>query len=294
MDIVIVPCYMRPEYLSLCLEYLSKAEGAHEGKEYWLCQDFRRDDESRYKMQMQWTREVIEKSPLPVRYIQRKPHNFAGNSYNTLEAYWEAYQTDARYVYLVEEDCLVTPDHFIWHEAIQQKEPDTMCSIAYRCSRNNEAKTDITDAGSYFTSSRDYASIGVCWKRERLAPIVAHAKFEYYDSPGHYLDSNFPEDIYSGWFHEQDGAAMRIMHREKAFTTWAYVPRVYHMGWYGYHRPSGRAPSGQLQIKIDAIREQLGDRERLKISAPDFGDIEPYDATLNVPFESLHKEQHFE
>ena len=41
MDIVIITAYMRPEYLWLCLEYLSKAVGAHVDKEYWLCQDMR-------------------------------------------------------------------------------------------------------------------------------------------------------------------------------------------------------------------------------------------------------------
>src|SRR5277367_3036273 len=120
MDIVLIPTYMRPEYLALCLEFLAKAEGAHDNKEYWICQDMRFDDDNRFGMQLRWTKEVLENSPLPVRYIQRKPHGWSGNSYNTLEAYKEAYGTDGvQNVYLVEEDVLVTKDFFRWHEAVQ-------------------------------------------------------------------------------------------------------------------------------------------------------------------------------
>ena len=178
MDIVLIPAYFRPEYLSLCLEYLSKAEGARDDKQYWICQDFRHADEHRYGVQLRWTKEVIEKSPLPVRYIERRPHEYPGNSYNTLEAYKEAHATNARFVYLVEDDCLVTEDYFRWHEAIQEKENAILCSVGYRCIRNGEARKDITDPGAYFVSSRDFASVGVCWKRERLGPVVAHARPE--------------------------------------------------------------------------------------------------------------------
>jgi hypothetical protein len=210
-----------------------------------------------------------------------------------LEGYKEAYGTNARFVYLVEEDVLVTPDFFLWHEAIQNQEPDTMCSIAYRCSRNNEAKTDITDAGGYFTTARDFASIGVAWRRERLSAVVAHACSEYYGNNEAYIGRTFPGNRFSQDFGEQDGLIMRCMWNERAFTTWPYVPRAYHLGGYGYHRPNGTRPDGQLQLKIQTLRGWISDRVKLKEVAPDFGDIEPYDATLNVPFTTLHKEQHF-
>ncbi len=293
-DIVLIPAYMRPEYLSLCLEYLSKAEGARDGKEYWILQDMRFEDEHRYGMQMRWTREVIENSPLPVRYIQRKPHGWPGNSYNVLEGYKEAYErTDARFVYLVEEDVLVTPDFFTWHEAVQEKESDAMCSIGYRCSRNADARKDITDSEAYFTTARDYASIGVCWRRERLVPLTSHCVPAYYADQSGYISRTFPGNRFAGDFCEQDGLIMRCMWESRGFTVWAYVSRAFHFGWFGYHRPNGRRPDGQLQMKIDAIRAQLCDREQLKISAPDFGDIEPYDDSLNKPFAELKKVEHF-
>lgn len=293
MDIVLIPAYFRPEFLALCLEYLSKAEGARDNKEYWVCQDFREHDDARHSIEARWTKDVIESSPLPVRFVQRKPHNFPGNSYNTLEAYKDAYMTDARFVYLVEEDVIVTPDFFLWHEAIHTVEPETMCSIGYRCSRNPEVRKDISDPSAYFTSRKDYASIGVCWRREHLDVVVEHAHPGYYMNMGGYLDARFPRDVYSGWFHEQDGAIMRVMHEQYAFTCWPVNPRAFHVGGYGYHRPGGRRPDGQLTAKIDTLRQWIHDAEILKVVAPDFGDIEPVPQDMHYSWEKLHKVQEF-
>lgn len=293
MDLVLIPAYMRPELLSLCLEYLSKAEGAHNDKQYWICQDMRFEDEHRYGIQLRWTQEVLDKSPLPVRYLVRAKHSFGGNSYNTMEAYKEAYATDARFVYLVEEDVLVTPDFFTWHESVQAQESTAMCSIGYRCSRNNEARTDITDAAAYFTSARDYASIGVAWRRESLQPLTRHCRADYYSDPSGYIQRTFPNNRFAGDFCEQDGLIMRLMWDERGYTVWPYVPRCYHLGGYGYHRPSGRRPDGQLERKIEFLKSVIQDGPELKRLFPDFGDIEPYDGRLNVPFTELKKEQHF-
>jgi hypothetical protein len=65
------------------------------------------------------------------------------------------------------------------------------------------------------------------------------------------------------------------------------------MGWYGYHRPNGRRPEGQLAAKVSALRSAIRNRETLQVVAPDFGDIEAYDDRLNQPFNVLYKEQHF-
>lgn len=295
MDIVIITTFHRPEYLSLCLEYLAKADGAHEGKEYWLFQDMRPEDEHRNKMQLDWTREVIEKSPVPLRVIRRAPHTFPGNSYNTLEAYKEAYESSARFVHLVEDDCLVSSDYFRWHESIQEKEKGLLCSVGYRCIRNSAARKDISDPAAYFLSGKDYASVGVCWRREELGPIVEHARPEYYAESQIYLDNRFPQDIYSGWFSEQDGCIMRVLHERKKNVAWAYAPRTFHFGGYGYHR-FGKRPDGQLADKVRTLRSWIHDGALLKQMFPDFGDMEPMSEDLNYEWssEELHCVQRFE
>lgn len=292
-SIVLITSYYRPEYLALCLEYLAKADGARDNKEYWICHDYRYHDEHRYAIQERWNREVVENSPLPIKFIRRAAHSYEGNSYNTLESYREAYLTDADLVYLVEDDVLVTPDFFTWHEAVQAQEPAVMCSVAYRCSRNHEARTDITESGAYFVSARDYASIGVCWKRERLSPVLAHANPAYCAAPSDYLVRVFPGNRFAGDFSEQDGLIMRVMWDLRQEVVWPYVPRCYHMGWYGYHRPNGKRPDGQLAAKISSIRADITQPDRLKSVAPDFGDIEPYDERLNVSFTKLKRMEYF-
>ena len=71
-------------------------------------------------------------------------------------------------------------DFFRWHEAVQAVEPNTMCSIAYRCSRNREAFTHIVDPAAYFTTERDYACIGVCWRADSLARLASHCSPAYF------------------------------------------------------------------------------------------------------------------
>ncbi len=293
-DIVLVPTYYRPEYLSLCLEYLSKARGIQD-KEIWVCQDFREHDEHRHYLEEQWTAAVLDdwKTKLPVRFIRRGKHSFVGNSLNVLLSYKEAYLQKPRYVYLVEDDVLVTQDFFEWHEAVQA-DGDYMCSVAYRCSRNNEARKDVIDPNAYFTTARDYASIGVCWKSEKLKPVVHHCGDEYFQNLDGYVLKTFPGNRFAGDFSEQDGLIMRVMWETKGVTAWPYVPRCYHMGWYGYHRPNGMRPGGHLDQKISALRSIISDAERLKVAAPDFGDIEPFPITGPGAWSKLYKIQHFD
>lgn len=264
-DLIIITSYNRPDYLRLCLEYLFNAEGIFSNKVISL-------DIDRGKSLIREFYEVIYDFPLfrfdlPT-YIHWHPeHTFHGNSYNTLEAYKRAYGTEARFVYLIEDDVLVMPDFFKWHEAAQN-EGDFMCSIAYRCRRNSLVHKDVGDPAAYLTSSQDYASIGVCWKREKLAPIVEHAKEEYYRNLGGYLKLNFPNNRFSDCFTEQDGLIMRVMGETHGNTIWPFVPRAYHVGFAGYNRPC----SARLSYK--ELKETIYDEQKIKAADKDFGDIE--------------------
>ena len=294
-DIVLIPAYMRPEYLALCLEHLAAAPASRDDKQYWVCQDMRFEDDCRYGMQLRWTKEVLDNSPLPVRYIQRKPHGWNGNSYNTMEAYKEAYGTEARYVYLVEEDVLVTRDFFTWHEAVQDAEPDTLCSIAYRCSRNREARTDIVDPAAYFTTARDYASIGVCWRREIVSSGLQRTAnpsttlrlltTSYRSSP----TTDSPETSASKTDSSCDSCGKSehspVGPMFQDATTW---------GGTDITDQTDDDPKVSSLPKSPRYESLFATRVRLRVAAPDFGDIEPYDDRLNQPFNVLYKEQHFE
>ncbi len=296
-DVVLVPTYLRPEYLQICLEHLAQTTATATPKEFWICADRRPDDEHRYKIILDWQNDVMSawRGTLPIRFVQGAIHQFSGNSFNVLESYKKAYkEPGVRNVYLVEDDVFVTPDFFRWHEMAAEVEPDAMCSIAYRCSRNHEARTDVTDPGAYFTTARDYASIGVRWTREKLGPVLEHAREEYYADQSGYIRRVFAGNRFEGDFAEQDGKIMRVMWNTRGFTVWPYVPRCFHLGWYGYHRPNGKRPDGFLETKIGAIKGIISDPVKLKLAAPDFGDIEPYPTEPMGSYEGLTKLQHFD
>ena len=61
---------------------------------------------------------------------------------------------------------LVAPDFFTWHYAAQET-GDWFCSIASRCRKPS------LPVGSEYLKCTSYASIGVCFKREKLEPVIA-------------------------------------------------------------------------------------------------------------------------
>ena len=261
-DIVIITSYNRPDYLRLCLDYLSRAAGI-ENKEIRICID-------RGRSLLREFYEVINdfRPALNISTVIRPEHSYHGNSFNTLEAYKEAHASAAEFVYLVEDDVLVQPDFFTWHEAVQGL-CDCLCSIAYRCNRNSEARRDISDPTAYFVTARDFASVGVCWRRERLEPVIQHARPEYYADLGNYINRTFPNNRFGDCFTEQDGLIMRVMGVTNAFTVWPYVPRCYHVGFAGYNRPRGpRLSYAELQETVHKV-------EKVRAADRDFGDIEP-------------------
>lgn len=284
-DIVLITTYNRPDYLRLCLEYLSRAEGV-QTKEVRIYVD-------RGKSLIREIYEVVNdfRNQLRLTVSFREPHGYHGNSYNTLEAYKEAYASDAKFVYLVEDDVLIQPDFFKWHEAIQAKD-DFMCSIAYRCSRNPQVTRDPKlekNPEAYFISARDYASIGVCWRREKLADVVKHACTEYYQNMNDYILKNFPNNRFYECFTEQDGLIMRILDDIKGRIAWSYVPRCFHIGFSSYHR--FRSP----RLSYQEIKETIHNAEKVKMTDLDFGDIEPVpiEPTLVWDSNNLHCVQEF-
>ena len=280
-DRVLVTTYNRPAYLKLCLEYLSRAEGIAD-KEIFIYADRGLSGQSLMEMC-----DVVREFPqLEIKTFIRPQHNYQGNSYNTLEAYKEAYYSDAKFVYLVEDDVLVQPDFFRWHEAVQAQ-GDYLCSVAYRCSRNPLVRKDIVDSTLYFESSCDYASIGVAWRREKLAPIIEHAHEEYYSDLSGYLARNFPKNRFSGGYAEQDGLIMRILGATNGLVAWSFVPRCYHIGFSGYNRPLG------TRFSYEELKEIIHNPEKVKSADKDFGDVDPVPITAPQPWDKLTCVQRF-
>jgi hypothetical protein len=270
---VIIPTYYRPELLYLCLERVLGNPGA--GREIWLAQDRHAGDLPRHTRDEEETESVVAsfRTRLNLRRVVRPPHGYPGNSHNVLEAYRAAYQTDARYVYLIEEDVLVTEDFFRWHEAVQGR-GDYFCSVAYRCTRNPRVRHSDDPAG-YLECDGDYASIGVCWRRTNLAAVVRHATADYYGDPEGYVRARFPGSGLPPGAAEQDGLIQRLLIADGRPAAWASLPRAYHVGVWGYHRPAGVRFAGTLKERVHAMREAATSTAALRgLSRDPYNDVE--------------------
>lgn len=278
-DIVIVPSFYRPEFLAMCLEYLATAHGGP-GKEVWVCQDRHTQDEFHMTQQIPGVREVCRRYQDAFggfQLIERRPNNFRGNPSNFLEAYRTAYERqDVRYVYLVEDDVMVAPDFFLWHEAVQVK-LQPFISVAWHCIRETAKVPATDDPHAYVASYRDFSSIGICWARENLAPLVAHATADYYLDPGGYLRRAFPQNRYPRDQHiEQAGLISRLLHDKpgERLVVWSGPARVSHVGVQGYHRKDGPRFPGKLDDRIQSLRECLLSEDSMRaLNKSQWGDI---------------------
>lgn len=268
-DVVIVPSFYRPEFLTLCLEHLTKAIPGTAERVLWIFQDRHAGDGVELVRHLGDVRRIadtfVKQWGKGSQYVERRPHGFRANPYNFLEAYKEAYDQEPRYVYLVEEDVLVAPDFFLWHEAIQTKE-EPFISVGWHCVRPSAKVPPTNDPHAYLRSYRDFASIGVCWRRENLEPLLKHATPEYYDGHGRYLARMFPTSpVPSGQWTEQAGLITRLLHdapgRRKV--CWAGLSRVAHIGIQGYHRKDGHKFPGNVAERTTALRRAVQSRETL-------------------------------
>jgi hypothetical protein len=267
-DIVIVPTHNRPELLALCLEHLAACHGISD-KDVWVRAESRgelgRYAEENYEVIKQFAHRFC------LFYQHAPQHSFHGNSFNLLTAYKDAYHSGAERVYLVEDDVLVSPDFFRWHDALLSRHPGLFCSVGWHCLRRGDVPRGATDPHAYFLSKEDYASIGVCWPRDMLGRVVLHATMDYFNNPAGYLKRHFSHDPLSLDFSEQDGLIMRVLRETNAPVSWPFLRRCSHVGWYGYHRPDGPKLTGDLDVKTKDARRIVSDPDLLRKCGVRFG-----------------------
>ena len=266
-DIVVVPTYDRPEYLAVCLERLIAAKGSND-VEIWVCRDQHVGDHSTEIWDgMRWCVLAAQRDDFyceKFKYFLRNPHSYYGNSFNIFTALKDAYDAGAERVYLVEDDVFVTEDFFLWHEEIQKEVPNAFVSIASRVNASLEYAINgpevldesVADPMAYYTSDHAYSSIGVCFNRDAL----------------HWIVPDFcNEETYAklGPGVEQDLLIKKQMRSFQgvAPSVWPYVPRCYHMGWYGYHRRTGLKFNGTLEEKIAALKSTMYDQAKINSMA---------------------------
>lgn len=260
-DIVLIPCFKRPEFLSVCLEYILKAEFADQHTYVFLLDHGY--DKTLHK--------VINAFPLEkqVRETPRTKYTLGKQSHNLLEGYKYACSITDGLVYLIEDDIMVANDFFKWHRLAQER--INFCTIA--TANNNTKRDNGTELDGYYVGTKsDYQSLGVCWQSSVLKRhILLHANEYYYSNPVGYCE-RFTDSVIGKFFAEQDGLIRRIKERSNLPVLFASVPRAFHGGFIGYNRNRGKSIKGTLEQRIAFVRNVMESPELMREQAerPEF------------------------
>jgi len=258
-DVVLMPCWRRPEFLWHCLENLLRADGVDD-----LHVVFRPDSGHSTE-----TLEVIEHFAPELRSweIQHPPvcpFRRAKQSANLLLGYLLAASRARRFVFLLEEDVMISRDFFRWHRAVHAAADPLFCSIAVRHPDHIPPAPD--DAEGFYLNYGDFCSYGVCFDRSVLRQeLLPHINLNYLKRPKRYVARHFPRSRVGLGFVEQDGLIRRIQELSSRPIAYPCVPRAFDAGFYGYNRPGGLP--GSLASRVEQLRNIIYQPARLREAA---------------------------
>ena len=283
-DIILVPCYERPEFTRLCLQYLSHARGI-ENKEVCLFIDNHKGKDFREIFEAQQPNLQLAADLFPNRYFAscQEAHESYGNSRNVVDALKFGYNIGAERVFLVEDDILVAPDFFSWHEAVLE-EPSVFVSCSTALSKsahfqiNGPQAMDETyqDPAAYYLAEGPYSSNAVAFKRDNLGQLLSwFASEDRKWAPGY----------------EQDLLTQQFLHVTKQKSGWPFMPRAYNIGWYSYHINTGRKFTGTLAEQSAAIERVIKDSYALRDVSANNSAVTPLPEHWPVRLDSVRNVQ---
>ncbi len=248
-DVLVLPCWRRPEFLWHCLDNLTRAEGF--GSVHVLF----RPDTGYLPDNIDVIHSFAERLPsFEISLPPPCPFRRTKQSANLLLGYLAAAAPATQYVFLVEEDTMVARDFFRWHRAVQAAAGPLFCSIATR--NPNRAVTPPEDPEGYYISSGDFAANGVCFDKSVVQRLIApHVNMAYFRRPKAYLRRHFPESRVGLGFVEQDGLLRRIQERSDLPIAYPCMPRGFDAGFYGYNRPGG--VPGELAQRVRQLASTI-------------------------------------
>jgi len=257
-DVLLIPCWRRPEFLWHCLDNLTRAAGIEQ-----LHVIFRVDrghDPDVYRVIGEFAGRLrSHEIDIPVRCPYRKSKQSA----NVLGGYLLAASKTRQLVFMVEEDLMVARDFFRWHYAVHAAEPQLFCSLTTR--NHNRLVAASEDPRDYYLTTLDYCSLGVGIGRAIIQRLIApHVRREYFEDPNAYCARHFASSQVGAAFVEQDGLIRRIQEAQgqRCPIAYPYRPRAFHGGFFGYHR-SGRL-TGTLSQRIQEVGRVIYDSENMR------------------------------
>lgn len=273
MDVVLIIAWNRAEYLTLCLEQIATNKD-FKNKHYLLNLDhgYRKDNESVF---VEWCKE--NNLRYSVNHIPPTPYKVTKQSYAVFSGYQLAHTMSDRYIYMIEDDIMVSDRFFEWHEKAQKLNP--FCSIA---TTSNNTKTP---EGTYddYIELNSYQSLGVCWYKDSLNEVLDLITDDYYKNPIQFIRRNFPNSDINVNFCEQDGVINRMARSRKVI--YPLKGYAYHSGIYGYHR-SGKKITGTLDEKVVRLRQIIFNPDAMKKFILDAGDpVSFYEDSKPIPLQ---------
>jgi hypothetical protein len=259
-DVVVLPCWRRPEFLWHCLDNLAQAQGVDE------VTIIVRPDTGFAPENLEVVRSFAGRLPnIEVQYPVPAAYRRTKQSANVLLGYLRAANLARQFVYLIEEDIMVARDFFRWHREVHAAAPRPLfCSIAV--ANPNRQLTLPQELSGYYLSNGDYCSTGVCFDRTVLRSMVApQVTMSYMSHPKRYIRRHFPESRIGLGFVEQDGLIRRIQESCTLPIAWPCIPRAFHAGFYGYNRSGG--VGGSLQQRIQQLSQTIYDAVALRHAA---------------------------
>jgi hypothetical protein len=247
-DVVVLPCWRRPEFLWHCLDNLTRADGI-------------RDVHVLFRPDTGFSTENLEVielfaerlSSFEINLPQPCPFRRTRQSANLLLGYLRAAAEAKQYVFLVEEDVMVGRDFFRWHRAAHAAGP-LFCSIAVKNPNRTLRLPD--EAEGYYLSSGDYCSHAVCFDKQVVRSMIApHVNMAYFRRPKKYLRRHFPASAIGLGFVEQDGLLRRIQEPSTYSIAYPCVPRAFDAGFYGYNRPG--EIGGSIRDRIQSLADTI-------------------------------------
>jgi hypothetical protein len=288
-DVVLIPCWRRPEFLWHCLDNLTCAEGFEQ-----LHVIFRPDhghDPAIHRVIGAFAARLPSyEIDLPVRC----PYRRSQQSANVLGGYLLAAARARALVFMVEEDIMVARDFFRWHYAVHAAEPALFCSLSTL--NHNRSVASREDPRCYYLTSLDYCSLGVALSRAAIREFIApHVCRAYFERPVDYCLRRFPASRLGQRFPEQDGLIRRVQERqgERRPIAYPYRPRAFHGGFIGYHR-SGRLRGslaqrirtvGRVIYNSETMRQAIENPEHIADSVPVPLETPPWQSLWRRPLE---------
>jgi len=281
-DVVVLPCWRRPEFLWHCLDNIARAQG---GSELTV---MIRPDTGASEENLEVARAFADRLPhIEIRYPCPSPYRRTKQSANVLLGYLHAAEEAKQLVFLIEEDVMIARDFFRWHREVRSSANRRIfCSIATM--NPNRKLTLPNDVEAYYLSSADFCSIGVCFDKQILRTMVApHVNMAYMRRPKKYVRGHFNNSAIGLGFVEQDGLIRRIQEQSVLPIAWPCVPRGFHAGFYGYNRPGG--VRGELPHRIKMIADTIYSPESMQqVTGQQFDDSLSCDLQL-PPWKALRE-----